>query len=82
MLKVLVLCVVVQVVIKMRVIDGIHINMVVGSGKGSPKEGVVLLDICSMGGVKIFRLIARLGDGQSLSGPVDGGVCSAKPRKS
>ena len=66
----------------MGIIDGVYINMAVGSGKGSPKKGVVLLGVCSMGGVQVFRLITRLRDGQGLSDLVNGGVCGTEPGES
>ena len=45
MLEVLVFCVMVKVVIEWRVIDSVHVDMMVGSRKGFPKEGVMLLDV-------------------------------------
>ena len=54
MLEVLVLCIVVKVVIKMRVIDGVYVDMSVDSGKGSVEEGVTLLDIHSMGRIEVL----------------------------
>ena len=45
MLEVLVHCVMVKVVIELRVIDSVHVDMMVGSEKRFPKEGVMLLDV-------------------------------------
>ena len=45
MLEVLVLCVMVKVVVELRVIDSVHVDMMVGSGKRFPKEGVMLLNV-------------------------------------
>ena len=56
-LKVLILCVMVKVVIESRVIDGVYIDVFVGTRRGLLEEGVVLLCINSMGGVKILRLV-------------------------
>ena len=47
-LEVLVLHVMIQVVVKMRVIDNVYVDVSVSSGKGFVEEGVMLLDICSM----------------------------------
>ena len=47
-LEVLVLHVMIQVVVKMRVIDSVYVDVSVSSGKGFVEEGVMLLDICSM----------------------------------
>ena len=81
-LKVLILCIVVKVVIEPRVIDSVYVDMVVGAGKGFPEEGIVPLGVGSMGRVKILRLIAGFGDGQSLSDPVNGRVCGTEPEES
>ena len=40
--------------------------MSVGAGEGFLEEGVVLLGVSCMGGVKIFRLVTGFRDGQSL----------------
>ena len=53
-LEVLVLRIVVKVVVETRVVDGVHIDMVMGSGKWFPEEGIVSLGICGMGGVQVF----------------------------
>ena len=57
MLEVLVLYVMIQVVIKTRVIDCVCIDVSVSSGKGFAEEGVVLLGICDMGGIQVFLLV-------------------------
>ena len=56
--------------------------MLVGLGKGFSEEGIVLLDIGSIGRVKIFRLITGFRDSQSLPDPVDDRVGDVKPGKS
>ena len=40
------------------------------------------LGISGVGGIEIFGLITRFGDGQGLPSPVDGGVRSAEPGES
>ena len=54
MLEVLVLCVMVEVVIELGVIDGIHIYMFVDMGKRFLEEGIMLLGISGMGRVEIL----------------------------
>ena len=49
MLEILVLRVVIKVIIESRVIDGVYVDMAMGSGKGFSKEGVMLLGICGVG---------------------------------
>ena len=44
-LEILILYVIVEVVIELRVIDGVYINMVMDSGKRFFKEGVMLLGV-------------------------------------
>ena len=56
--------------------------MIMGSGKESPKEGVVSLGVCGMGGVEVFQLVAGFKNGQSLFDPVNSGVCSTEPGES
>ena len=50
--------------------------------EGFSEERVVLLGISGVDGVKVFQLVARLGDSQSLLGPVDGGVCDVESGES
>ena len=50
-LEVLVLYVMVEVVIKARVIDSVYIYVLVSTGKGFPEERVMLLGISSIGRV-------------------------------
>ena len=50
-LEVLVLHVVVEVVVKPRIVDGVHIDMFVGVGKGFSEEGIMLLGVDSIGGI-------------------------------
>ena len=73
MLEVLILCVMVEVIVEAGVIDSVYVEVSVGAGKGF-LEGVVLLCINSMDGIEVLRLVTGFGDGQSLSGPVDGRV--------
>ena len=47
-LEVLVLCVVVEVVVEMGIIDGVYVDMSVGAGEGFSEERVVLLGISGM----------------------------------
>ena len=82
MLEVLVLCVIVEVVIKARVMDSVYIYMSVGVGEGFSEEGIMPLGVSSVGGVEILRLVAGFRDGQSLFCPVDSGICGTKPRES
>ena len=53
-LEVLILCVVVEVVIEVGIIDGIYVDMAMGARKGFSKERVVSLGICGVGGIEIF----------------------------
>ena len=76
-LEVLVLCVVVKVVIKARVIDSVYIYMSVGAGEGFFEEGIMPL-----GRVDIPQLVAGFRDGQSLFCPVNSGICDMKSRES
>ena len=48
-LEVLVLCIMVEVIIELGIIDSIYVDMSVGLGKGFSKEGIVPLDISCMG---------------------------------
>ena len=50
----MVLRVVVEVVIKARVIDSVYVDVAVGSRKRFSKEGIVPLSIGSVGGVEIL----------------------------
>ena len=81
-LEVLVLCVVVKVFIESRVIDSVYVDVLMSLREGFSKEGVMSLSISSVGGVKVFQLVTRFGNGQSLLDPVNGGVCDMEPGKS
>ena len=48
-LEVLVLRVVVEVVIKVRVVDSVHIYMLVSMGKGFPEERIMPLGVGGVG---------------------------------
>ena len=62
-LEVLVLCIMVQVIKETRVIDDVYVDMSMGFQKGFSEEGAVLLDVCSVDGIEIFRLITGFRDG-------------------
>ena len=64
MLEVLVLHVMVQVVVKLGVIDSVYIDVSVGSGKGFLEERVMSLSISGMGGVKVLKLVTGFRDSQ------------------
>ena len=49
MLEVLFLHVMVYIVIEVGVVDGVYVDVLVGSREGSPEEGVVLLSVYGMG---------------------------------
>ena len=51
--------------------------MSMGPGEGF-LEGVMSLGICSMGGIQVFQLVIGFRSSQSLSHPVNGGVCDTK----
>ena len=53
-LEVLILHVVVEVIIEARIIDSVYVDVVVGSGKWFPEEGIMPLGIGSMGRVEIL----------------------------
>ena len=53
-LEVLILCVVVQVVIEMGIIDSVYVDVAVSAREGFLEEGVVPLGISGMGGVKVL----------------------------
>ena len=53
-LEILVLHVMVEVVIELRVIDGVYVYMSVGTGKRFSEKGIMPLGICGMGGVEVF----------------------------
>ena len=82
MLEVLVLHVMVQVVVKLRVIDSVYIDVSVGSGKGLLEERVMSLGISSIGRIKVLQLVTEFRDSQSLLCPVNSGVCDMKPGES
>ena len=42
----------------------------------------MLLNVYSMGGVKVLGLVTGFGDVQSLLYPIDGGICDMKPGES
>ena len=56
--------------------------MAMGTGKGFPKERVMLLGICSMGRVEILWLVAGFRNSQGLSDPVNDGVGGMEPGES
>ena len=82
MLEVLVLHVMVKVIIEAGVVDSVYIDMAMGSGEWFPEEGIMSLGVGGMGSIEIFQLVAGFRDGQGLPGPVNGGVCGAKPGES
>ena len=53
-LEVLILCVVVEVVIEVGIIDSVYVDMAMGSRKGFSEKGVVPLNIGGMGSVEIL----------------------------
>ena len=65
MLEVLILHIMVKVVIEVRVIDNVYIYMSMGPGKEF-SEGVMPLDICGMGRIKVLQLVIGFRDGQGL----------------
>ena len=53
-LEVLFLHIVVKVVVETGIVDGVYVDMAVGSGKWFPEEGIVSLGVCGVGGVQVF----------------------------
>ena len=53
-LEVLVLHIMVKVIIEARVIDSVYVDVAMGSGKGFLEKGIMSLDICSVGGIKVL----------------------------
>ena len=82
MLEVLILRVVAEVVIEAGIIDSVYVDMLVGLGKQLPEKGVMPLGIGGMGRIEILRLVTGFRDGQSLSDPINGGVCGVEPGES
>ena len=78
MLEVLILHVMVKVVIEVRVIDNVYIYMSMGP-REEFSEGVMPLDICGMGRIKVLQLVIGFRDGQGLPYSVNGEVCDMEP---
>ena len=53
-LEILVFCVMVKVIVKLGVIDGVYIDMSMGAEKRFSEEGIVPLGISSMDGIEVF----------------------------
>ena len=68
--------------VKARVIDSVHVDMLVGMEKGFLEEEIVPLDICGVSRVKVLQLITGFRDGQGLPGLVDGEVHDVELRES
>jgi len=66
---------------KMRVSDGIKINMI-GRASGGLKGGVVSFIVCFMDREEESGFINRFINGESLGGPVNGQVGGSEPRGS
>ena len=81
-LEVLILHVMVQVVVGLRVVDGVYIDVSVGAEKGFFEERVMLLGVSGVDGVKILWLVVGFRDGQGLLDPIYGGVCDTEPGES
>ena len=64
----------VEVIIKLGVIDGVYVDMSVDTRKEFSEKGIMPLGISSMGRVEFLRLVTGFRDGQGLPGPVNDGV--------
>ena len=53
-LEVLILCVMVEVVIEVGIVNSVYVDTAIGPGKWFPEKGIMPLSVRSMGGIEVF----------------------------